>query len=76
MRREHPGLYAFVSCLDHGKEQRRGAHRDVYQKTTGIESSPGDEGGTDWGADDDFHRPSGNEVVALRGMPAPVPAGA
>src|SRR3989442_4632154 len=56
-------------------EEDRGAHRDVHQKTTGVESPSGDEGPGNGGLHDHPHRPAGGSATALRAVPAAMPEG-
>src|SRR3989442_15686023 len=56
-------------------EEDRGAHRDVHQKTTGVESPYGDEGRGNGGLHDHPHRPAGGSATALRAVPAAMPEG-
>src|SRR5205085_11479260 len=51
------------------KDPNRGAHRDLYQKTTAFESSHRDQGGRDPRVHAGVYRPAGKAALALRGLP-------
>ena len=54
----------------HRKEEDRGAHRNVSQKATEIESAHRDESGGNREVHDHPHRPTGKSDAALRTLPA------
>ena len=62
-------LYPFaVVATTQRKEKNRGAHRDIYQKTTTPESPPRDESRNQSRGDEYFHRPNGESAIALRSL--------
>src|SRR3989442_7909260 len=60
---------------NHERKKDRGAHRDVHQETTRIESAYGDESGGDREVHDHPHRPAGGAAAAMRALPSAMPGG-
>src|SRR2546425_11929543 len=60
---------------NHERKKDRGAHRDVHQETTRIESTYGDESGGDREVHDHPHRPAGGAAAAMRALPSAMPGG-
>src|ERR1019366_5401421 len=54
----------------------RGAHRDIYQKTTAVESPHCDQGGRKRRVHAGAHRPPGQTTVALQRVPPAMPGSA
>src|SRR5580700_11744112 len=70
-------IQSFEGCLfTPGKEDDRGADRNVHQKAVRIEGPYRDDGGGNRGVHDYPHRPTGWATAAVRTLPASLPESA
>src|SRR6202165_5032678 len=70
-RKGTSSLVSFRGCFhtDQRKEKNRGAHRNVYQKTTAFKRPSSDESRKQRRQPDYFHRPNGEAAAALWSLP-------